>query len=374
VLRRVVFRLGQTEPVARVVPEQRLDPVGSFGRFLEEGHPLRLEIGVRRPAVVGLASCGSLWLTPTAPPGDWEAILPSPDVPEINGGVKRSAVDATADVYAGTSAGELYAGVGGAGWQRVFDALTLLEEVRSVVDIEVDLDDPATVYLGLTGDDAGRVVLLRRGAAGLAMTAKDITGDLPSGVAVTALAVDRMNAQTIYAGTWNRGVYRGRYVKTSDSWTWDVYGTGMPSAAGIEALIVHPRTGVMRAGTCGRGAYEVNTDHPVGSVLSIEGVPIYLRVHDSGGYGPPTDRIDGEVVVRLDTEPLKAFGFPLRADGGEDAHVGMLRLLRSAFVAGARVRIDYERTGLRNGRAIRVMQLHGQSRGGKKPVAAASSR
>jgi hypothetical protein len=98
----------------------------------------------------------------------------------------------------------------------------------------------------------------------------------------------------------------------------------------------------------------VNTDHPLGSVLAIEGIPTFLRVHDVGGFGPPSDRIDGEVVVRVDTAPRKAFGFELRANADEPDHAGMLGLLRSAFSHSRRVRIEYVRTGLRNGRAFRI--------------------
>jgi hypothetical protein len=58
--------------------------------------------------------------------------------------------------------------------------------------------------------------------------------------------------------------------------------------------------------------------------------------------------------VRLDTAPRKAFGFQLRANADEKDHAGMLELLWSNFAQSRRVRIEYVRTGLRNGRAFRV--------------------
>jgi hypothetical protein len=186
------------------------------------------------------------------------------------------------------------------------------------------------------------------------MSNEDITTDLPTGIRVSALAVDRMNLGTIYVGTWNRAVYRGRLSAGSGAWRWDRYSDGLPFATAVVDLLAHPTTGVLRAGTCGRGAFEVNTDYPLGSVLAIEGIPIFLRVHDAGGFGPPSDRIDGEVVVRLNTAPRKAFGFQLRTNADEKDHAGMLALLRSAFARNRRVRIEYVRTGLRNGRAFRV--------------------
>jgi hypothetical protein len=93
-------------------------------------------------------------------------------------------------------------------------------------------------------------------------------------------------------------------------------------------------------------------------LLTAEGKVTLLRVHDEGtGYGPPRDFIDVEVVISLDSQPGKAFGFQLRDDANEGAHRGMLQLLCRAFNHDARVRIDYLRNGLQNGRIIRVMDV-----------------
>jgi hypothetical protein len=68
-----------------------------------------------------------------------------------------------------------------------------------------------------------------------------------------------------------------------------------------------------------------------------------LRVHDVGtGYGPPSDFIDVEVVVRLNTSPDLAFGFQLRDDANRPARQGMVDLLRDAFNQNWTVSIDYE--------------------------------
>lgn len=316
---------------------------------------LHFQVHPTDPSIL-LASCGSLWRTTTQPPGDWRAIFPPAGFPSTAGGVVRSAVDPSRDIYyAATNGGELYAGVGGAGWERVFDVLALTGNRNTIRDVTVDPDDPAVVYVALGGETAGRVVLLRRTDPHLlAMAATGISGDLPAGVHVTALAVDRMNAQTVYAGTDDRAVFRGRYIAASGTWRWDLYSNGLPAATAVQELLVHPTTGVLRAGTSGRGAYEVDTDYPIGSVLALEGVPTYLRIHDSGGYGPPTDRIDGEVVFKLDADEQRAFGFSLRIGAGRQANVGMLRLLRRAFAARTRVRVEYVRTGIHNGRAFRL--------------------
>jgi hypothetical protein len=100
------------------------------------------------------------------------------------------------------------------------------------------------------------------------------------------------------------------------------------------------------------------TDWPIGTLAQATGRLTFLRVHDvSTGFGPPSDSLDVEVVIQLDTMPGRGFGFQLRTDSEEAARHGMLDLLRDAFARNSRVTIDYVRTGLRNGRIIRVLDL-----------------
>lgn len=81
-----------------------------------------------------------------------------------------------------------------------------------------------------------------------------------------------------------------------------------------------------------------------------------LRTHDVGtAYGPPTDRIDVEVVIWLDTRPGYAFGFQLRDDAQRAARQGMLDLLRDAYNNNWQVTIDYNiDDGKTNGVIIRT--------------------
>lgn len=303
-----------------------------------------------------LASCRQLWrTTTTVPPGDWKPIFPPDGFPTVPGNVVRSALDARSDIYyAATTRGQVYAGVGGQDWQLVFDmAVECDSESTSIADIEVDAEDPSVVYLATTGVGACRVVRLERETpSGLELTPHDITADLPEDVRVRCLALDRLRPGIVYVGTRTRGVHRGRFVGRA-RWTWDPYNDGLPSAAGVVRLLAHPITGILRAATMGRGAYEVDTDHPIGSVVAATGVVSFLRVHDAGGFGPPEDRLDGHVVFRLDTEPRKAFGIVLHSRT-PDRTSGMLDLLRSALIHQRRTRVEYVRTGLRNGRAIRI--------------------
>ena len=259
--------------------------------------------------------------------------------------------------YAATDGGEVYAGVDGDDWESVYSVSGDCGGSGGIVDVEVDPDEPSVVYVATTASGACRIVRLRRIGDSLAMAAQDITANLPPEVRVSAIALERVNPGIVYAGTTDRAVYRGRARGLARGWTWSRYSNGLPFAASITDLVVHPATGVVRAGTFGRGAFELYSEPPIGSVVAIDGIPIYLRVHDSGGYGPPGDRIEGEVIFRLDSAPDRAFGFELRAEPGEAEHVGMLDLLRSAFIGRERVRIDYVRTGLRNGRAFRLARI-----------------
>jgi|SRR5688572_6388023 len=91
-------------------------------------------------------------------------------------------------------------------------------------------------------------------------------------------------------------------------------------------------------------------------LLNAKGKITMLRTHDVGSkYGPPTDQIDVETVIQLDTKPGMAFGFQLRNDGQRITREGMLALLRDAFRNNWTVSIDYSITPpKKNGVIIRV--------------------
>jgi hypothetical protein len=93
-----------------------------------------------------------------------------------------------------------------------------------------------------------------------------------------------------------------------------------------------------------------------GAVSAAIGRLTLLRVHEVGTrFGPPNDQLDVEVVVRLDSEPGRSFGFQLRRDADEGVGDGMLSLLREAFDLGRHVRVEFIRTGCSVGRIIRAV-------------------
>lgn len=82
----------------------------------------------------------------------------------------------------------------------------------------------------------------------------------------------------------------------------------------------------------------------------------FLRVHEVGtGFGPPSDFLDVDCVIKLNTMPDNAFGFQLRNDENGDTHRGMLELLSKAFFHQATVTVEYFiEPGKKNGRIFRV--------------------
>jgi hypothetical protein len=92
-------------------------------------------------------------------------------------------------------------------------------------------------------------------------------------------------------------------------------------------------------------------------LLNSSGKITFLRVNDVGtGYGPPQDYIDAEVVIQLNAQSGKSFGFQLRNDGNRPAREGMLDLLRDAFTYNWTVSVDYNiNAGKTNGIIMRVM-------------------
>ena len=96
----------------------------------------------------------------------------------------------------------------------------------------------------------------------------------------------------------------------------------------------------------------------VPAIMPDGGRVTLLRVHDlETGYGPPDDQLDAEVIVWLDTEPQKAFGFKLRDDSARQPAQGKLTILRDAFNHNVAVQLDFIRTGCRTGTIMRVMRL-----------------
>jgi hypothetical protein len=92
------------------------------------------------------------------------------------------------------------------------------------------------------------------------------------------------------------------------------------------------------------------------ALLETRGTVTFLLVRNVGsGFGPPSDFIDAEVIVKLNAEPDRAMGFQLRKDGQQPARQGMLDLLRDAYNHSWTVVLNYDlEPGRKNGIATLV--------------------
>jgi len=79
-------------------------------------------------------------------------------------------------------------------------------------------------------------------------------------------------------------------------------------------------------------------------VESVTGKVTLLRVNPVGGaFGPPADRIDAEVIIKLNTKPDNAYGFQLRKDNNELTHEAMFEMLQYAYANNLEIKIEYTR-------------------------------
>lgn len=203
-----------------------------------------------------LASCQNfLWKTVWLPPFPNAPALwvPIYTLSPSSASVVRSAVDPSTNLYyAGTTDGRLFAGPGGVNFQLVFTH----PSGNAVTDIDVDPNDPSAVYVSFAGK-GGRIYRLKRSMT-IEPTAID-AGLGPDTSVIQTLAVNRRMPFTIFAGTNSQGVYRGRSLDGGATWLWEPFNDGLPAGTNVTDLEVHPITGVMRAATYGRSAFEVNT-------------------------------------------------------------------------------------------------------------------
>jgi hypothetical protein len=79
------------------------------------------------------------------------------------------------------------------------------------------------------------------------------------------------------------------------------------------------------------------------ALLQSRGKLTFLRVHEIGSkFGPPTDQIDVEAVIKIDSEPQRSMGFQIRNDRNRPVRQGMLDLLRDAFANNFTIIVDYD--------------------------------
>jgi photosystem II stability/assembly factor-like uncharacterized protein len=246
---------------------------------------------------------------------------------------------------------------------------------------DVDPTDPNRIIAcnGRPGLDPRMVLTTNAGAAWTVLTALDalMTGggqfryknelgpglwfQFPGYSQPTLVAFDPANPRIVVAGAADAGVFVSTDGGVSWSLVTDPLGTD-PNKPHIPrpraAYFDHEPSDTVNIylASQGHGAVRIRLNP---QVLAAVGRVSLLRVHDVGtGYGPPGDSLDAEVIVKLDTQPGKAFGFKLRDDADEAARRGMLERLRDSFNRDLSVRIEYTQVaGLNNSKILRVINL-----------------
>lgn len=93
-----------------------------------------------------------------------------------------------------------------------------------------------------------------------------------------------------------------------------------------------------------------------GDLKGAKGKITFLEVRDDPGWGPPSDFIDANVIIQLDSVENGGFGFKLVEDDEPDRQA-MFDLLRDAFINNSNVRIAYDiDSGKNNGILVRAAQ------------------
>jgi len=183
----------------------------------------------------------------------WTAI--SPDL--AAGGTIRAIAPAASNqnvVYVGSNTGLVQRTIdGGTSWSPVTGGLP----VRSVTDIAVDPADWQTAYVTFSGFNSGHVYRTVDGGG----TWQNVSGTLPD-IPVNAVLVDPADRGVVFAGT-DLGVF----VSADSGASWTVLDDGFPNVA-VYDLAYNPSTGILLAGTHGRGMFALAVTRPLTIAVS----------------------------------------------------------------------------------------------------------
>jgi hypothetical protein len=172
---------------------------------------------------------------------------------------RRLGIDDKPVYYVGTDRGEIWRGEpDGAGWARVCGTTDCN---RPVTGLASDPNNVNRLFATFAGDSPGRVRLCERnGNWNCDVIDGGFTPDTTAPKDFIAIVVDPNVTATVYVAT-DQGVYRGQQDGQSRVWNWS-FSPGIPHNAIVSDLQLHqnflgPVSGVIRAGTYGRGVWEL---------------------------------------------------------------------------------------------------------------------
>lgn len=132
---------------------------------------------------------------------------------------------------------------GGSTWTQVNSNMS---NTRSVTDIAISDVDPNHIWITKSGYDAGQKVFESVNGG---MSWSNFSGSLPN-LPVNTIIYQNGSNGAVYVGT-DIGVY----YRDAGSSDWTAFMTGLPNTI-VNDLEIHYTTGVIRAGTYGRGVWE----------------------------------------------------------------------------------------------------------------------
>ena len=218
--------------------------IGFYPPFASNGVDNRLYFGSWRLFIS--RNFGDIWFTP-----GWTTDLTkgraSGDV--LNAiAVSRSNPDV---IYTGSAQGRAMVSTdSGSAWKDI----TLGLPNRTITSITVDPNNPATAYLTVSGYLSRHVFKTVNYGANWATLSNGLP-DIP----VNAFLFDPKVANTFYVGT-DIGVFRS----TNGGASWQVFNAGLPPV--VVTALTSQASGLIQAGTYGRGAYQLNAAAEVAEI------------------------------------------------------------------------------------------------------------
>jgi photosystem II stability/assembly factor-like uncharacterized protein len=223
------------------------DPVAFYPPLVANGVNSNLYFGTNRLYIS--TNRGANW---TPPAGVLDMTFGGGDVLSAIAVAKSD----TNVIYTGSAQGRaMVSTTGGTGFTQITTGLPQ----RFIKSIVVSPTNSSVAYLTVSGFDSGHV--FKTVNAGTNWT--DISGNLPN-IPTNTLAIDPRNPSTLYVGT-DIGVFR----TTTDGGTWETFNDGMPPVI-VSELDINA-SGLLQAGTYGRGAYQINTAPNSKAVADFDG-------------------------------------------------------------------------------------------------------
>ncbi|MBU1919492.1 hypothetical protein KKG66_01500, partial [bacterium] len=175
---------------------------------------------------------------------------------------------------------------GGTTWNAVYSGLPS----RYVTRVAVDPSNADIAWATVSGYSGGHVWKTTNGGSSWTNQSTGLP-DIP----VNDIVIDLNNPSIMYVGT-DLGVYQS----TNGGASWSDFSNGMPNVV-VDDLDLHPTTGVLRAGTHGRGMWETSTGTPTVSMITPNGGENWL-VGSVNTISWGTGSLGGNVKLELNRD------------------------------------------------------------------------